>query len=176
MYSQNLLIKIIFLFLFYFCLQLIFTAYENLLQTNLTRSVWPALLFISSFYKSRKKNISLTMAMTIKRINDVSCKDSTISIFYDFSDVNPITQRELKSSGLDWSDYFTTLEMERKIKSKMTLVTAFSRQHCITLFGKFLTLASTLENLWMQWILQFQQWSTPWWLTQLTWREFRNDE
>lgn len=41
------------------------------------------------------------MAMTIKRINDVSCKDSTISIFYDFSDVNPITQRELKSSGLD---------------------------------------------------------------------------
>ncbi|KAH0711932.1 hypothetical protein KY289_007891 [Solanum tuberosum] len=61
--------------------------------------------------------------MAFKKINDFSCKDSDVATFVDFSDANPITRREVKTSGLDGSEYFSSLEMARKSKSQMTLVT-----------------------------------------------------
>ncbi|KAH0642339.1 hypothetical protein KY289_033313 [Solanum tuberosum] len=61
--------------------------------------------------------------MAFKKINDVSCKDSTIATLVDLSDVDPVTQREFKTSALNGSEYFTSLEMARKIKSQMTLKT-----------------------------------------------------
>ncbi|KAH0651254.1 hypothetical protein KY285_031372 [Solanum tuberosum] len=62
--------------------------------------------------------------MALKNINDVSCKDSTVAILVDFSDVEPVTRREFKTSALNGSKYFTSLETARKIKSQMTLKTA----------------------------------------------------
>ncbi|KAG5591222.1 hypothetical protein H5410_041736 [Solanum commersonii] len=35
--------------------------------------------------------------MAFKKINDVSCKDSTVAILVEFSDVDPITRREFKT-------------------------------------------------------------------------------
>ncbi|KAH0754176.1 hypothetical protein KY290_024446 [Solanum tuberosum] len=62
--------------------------------------------------------------MAFKKINDVSCKDSTVATLVDFIDVDPITRREFKTSALNGSEYFTSLEMPRKSKSQMTLKTA----------------------------------------------------
>ncbi|KAG5602998.1 hypothetical protein H5410_034368 [Solanum commersonii] len=62
--------------------------------------------------------------MAFKKINDVSCKDSTVAISVDFSDVDPVTRREFKTSALNGSEYFTSLEMARNIKSQITLKTA----------------------------------------------------
>ncbi|KAH0696228.1 hypothetical protein KY290_013583 [Solanum tuberosum] len=62
--------------------------------------------------------------MAFNKINDVSCKDSTVVTFVDFSNVDPITRREFKTSALNESEYFTSLEMPRKSKSQMTLKTA----------------------------------------------------
>ncbi|KAG5613268.1 hypothetical protein H5410_024549, partial [Solanum commersonii] len=59
-------------------------------------------------------------------INDVSCKDSTVATLLDFSDVDPVTRREFKTSALNGFEYFTYLEMARKIKSQMTLKTAIA--------------------------------------------------
>uniref|UniRef100_M1D8J1 Uncharacterized protein n=1 Tax=Solanum tuberosum TaxID=4113 RepID=M1D8J1_SOLTU len=62
--------------------------------------------------------------MAFKKINDLSCKDSIVAILVDFSDVDPITRREFKTSALNGSEYFTSLEMSGKSKSQMTLKTA----------------------------------------------------
>ncbi|KAG5604446.1 hypothetical protein H5410_025938 [Solanum commersonii] len=61
--------------------------------------------------------------MAFKKINDVSCKYSTIATYVDFSDVYPITRREFKTSSLNEFEYFSSLEMERKSKSQRTLKT-----------------------------------------------------
>ncbi|KAG5594806.1 hypothetical protein H5410_036038 [Solanum commersonii] len=61
--------------------------------------------------------------MAFKKINDVSCKDSTIATFVDFSDVDPITGREFKTNALNGSEYFTSLEMARKSKCQMSFKT-----------------------------------------------------
>ncbi|KAG5621544.1 hypothetical protein H5410_006762, partial [Solanum commersonii] len=42
----------------------------------------------------------------------------------NFSDINPITRRKFKTSALNGSEYFTSLEMSGKSKSQMTLKTA----------------------------------------------------
>ncbi|KAK4723318.1 hypothetical protein R3W88_026097 [Solanum pinnatisectum] len=62
--------------------------------------------------------------MAFKKINDILCKDSTVATLVDFSDVDPITQREFKTSALNGSEYFTSLEMSGKSKSQMILKTA----------------------------------------------------
>ncbi|KAH0727828.1 hypothetical protein KY285_003545 [Solanum tuberosum] len=64
--------------------------------------------------------------MAFKKINDVSCKDSTIATFVDFSDTGLVSRHKFKTSGSDRSKYFTYLGMARKSKSRMTLVTAIS--------------------------------------------------
>ncbi|KAH0734917.1 hypothetical protein KY285_010624 [Solanum tuberosum] len=61
--------------------------------------------------------------MAFKKINDVSCKDSIVAIFVDFSDVDPISGREFKTSALNGSEYFTSLEMARKRKCQMAFKT-----------------------------------------------------
>ncbi|KAG5615305.1 hypothetical protein H5410_015129 [Solanum commersonii] len=55
--------------------------------------------------------------------NDVSCKDSTVATFIDFSVVDPITRREYKTSALNGDEYFTSMEMARKSKYQMTFKT-----------------------------------------------------
>ena len=104
------------------------------------------MLFISSSYKS--KNNKFNFAMTFKKINDFSRKDSDVATFVDFSDANPITRHKFKTSGLDGSEYFSSWEMARKSKSQMTLKTAIpgATLHPSCLMN-FLTLASTLANL-----------------------------
>uniref|UniRef100_M1DNW5 Uncharacterized protein n=1 Tax=Solanum tuberosum TaxID=4113 RepID=M1DNW5_SOLTU len=62
--------------------------------------------------------------MAFIKINDVSCKDPTVATLVDLGDVDPVTRREFKTSALNGSEYFTSLEMARKIKSQMTLKTA----------------------------------------------------
>jgi len=100
--------------------------------------------------------------MAFKKINDVSCKDSTVVTFVDFSNVDPITRREFKTSALNGSEYFTSLEMARKIKSQMTLKTAIAGGNIASkLLMNSLTLTSTLVNIRIQRILQFQQRLTP---------------
>ncbi|KAG5568128.1 hypothetical protein H5410_064858, partial [Solanum commersonii] len=42
------------------------------------------------------------------------------------NDVDPITRREFKTSALNGSEYFTSFEMARKIKSQMTLKIAIA--------------------------------------------------
>ncbi|KAG5616152.1 hypothetical protein H5410_015976 [Solanum commersonii] len=37
--------------------------------------------------------------MAFKKINDVSCKDSTVATFVNFSDVDPITRHDFKTNG-----------------------------------------------------------------------------
>ena len=79
-----------------------------------------------------------------------------------FSDVDPINRRKFKTSALNGSEYFTSLEMSRKSKSRMILKIAILgatlHQNCLM---NFLTLASTLVNLKVQQILQIQQSLTP---------------
>ncbi|KAK4733528.1 hypothetical protein R3W88_007789 [Solanum pinnatisectum] len=87
--------------------------------------------------------------MTFKKINDALCKDSIVATFIDFSDAGPITRCMFKTSGLDGSEYFTSLEMARKSKYQMTLVTT---NNCLM---NFLNLTSISVNLRIQWILQF---------------------
>ncbi|KAK4718534.1 hypothetical protein R3W88_016872 [Solanum pinnatisectum] len=58
--------------------------------------------------------------MAFKKINDVSCKNTTIATLVDFSDIDPITRCEFKTSALNGSEYFTSLKMTIKIKSQMT--------------------------------------------------------
>ena len=82
----------------------------------------PILLFISSSYN--KKHNKFNSAMAFKKIIDVSRKDSTVATFVDFSDVDPITRRKFKTSVLNWSEYFTSLEIPRKSKYRMTLKTS----------------------------------------------------
>ena len=62
--------------------------------------------------------------MAFKKINDISCKDSSVATFVDFSDVDPITRRKFKTSVLNWSEYFTSLEIPKKSKYRMTLKTS----------------------------------------------------
>ncbi|KAG5601499.1 hypothetical protein H5410_032869 [Solanum commersonii] len=62
--------------------------------------------------------------MAFKKINDVSCNDSTIATLVDLSDAGLVSLHKFRTSGLDRSEYFTYLEMARKIKSQMTLKTA----------------------------------------------------
>ncbi|KAH0641802.1 hypothetical protein KY290_033415 [Solanum tuberosum] len=88
--------------------------------------------------------------MAFKKINDVSCKDSTISTFVDFSDVDPINRHKVKKSALNGSKYFISLEMARKSKSQMTLKSAIPEGN---IASNFLTLPSTLVNLRIQRIL-----------------------
>uniref|UniRef100_M1ACK3 Uncharacterized protein n=1 Tax=Solanum tuberosum TaxID=4113 RepID=M1ACK3_SOLTU len=96
--------------------------------------------------------------MAFKKINDVSCKDSTIATLVDLSDAGPVSLHKFKTSGSDRSKYFSSLEMARKIKSQMTLKTAIpgATSHLSCLMN-FLTLTSTLVNIRIQRILQFQQ-------------------
>ncbi|KAK4721248.1 hypothetical protein R3W88_011481 [Solanum pinnatisectum] len=76
--------------------------------------------------------------MTFKNINDVSCKDSTIATLVDLSDVGPVTLHKFKTSGSDRSEYFTSLEMARKIKSQMTLKTLIDKlSHSDFNFGEY---------------------------------------
>ncbi|KAG5581929.1 hypothetical protein H5410_052556, partial [Solanum commersonii] len=56
---------------------------------------------------------------------DISCKDSTIATLVDLSDAGPVSLPKFKTSGSDRYEYFTFLEMARKIKSQITLKTAF---------------------------------------------------
>ncbi|KAG5600007.1 hypothetical protein H5410_031377 [Solanum commersonii] len=75
---------------------------------------------------------------TFKKINDVSCKGSTVATLVDFSDVDPVTRREFKTSALNGSEYFTSLEMARKIKSQMTLKIAIAEGNIASkLFDEF---------------------------------------
>ncbi|KAH0683191.1 hypothetical protein KY290_021779 [Solanum tuberosum] len=85
--------------------------------------------------------------MAFKKINDVSCKDSTIATLVDLSDAGPVSLHKFKTSGSDRSKYFSSLEMARKIKSQMTLKTAIpgATSHLSCLMN-FLTLTSTLVN------------------------------
>ncbi|KAK4716313.1 hypothetical protein R3W88_014651 [Solanum pinnatisectum] len=62
--------------------------------------------------------------MAFKKINGVSSKDFIVATFVDFSDVDPITLSEFKTSALSGFEYFTSLEMARKSKSQMSLKTA----------------------------------------------------
>ncbi|KAH0679704.1 hypothetical protein KY284_020789 [Solanum tuberosum] len=85
--------------------------------------------------------------MAFKKINDVSCKDSTIATLVDLSDAGPVSLHKFKTSGSDRSEYFSSLEMARKIKSQMTLKTAIpgATSHLSCLMN-FLILTSTLVN------------------------------
>ncbi|KAH0663906.1 hypothetical protein KY284_028837 [Solanum tuberosum] len=68
--------------------------------------------------------------MDFKKNNEVLGKYSTVVTFVDFSDVDPITRREFKTSSLNGYEYLTSLEMKRKRKSQMTLKTAIpGEQH-----------------------------------------------
>ena len=90
--------------------------------------------------------------------------------FFYFSDVDPITLRKLNTSALDESKYFTSLEMPRKSKSRMTFKTEIPWGNIASkLFDELSHSTSTLVNLKVQQILQFQQRLTLLWLTQLTW-------
>ncbi|KAH0685647.1 hypothetical protein KY285_016208 [Solanum tuberosum] len=84
------------------------------------QNLGPILLFISFSFKSKNK---FNFAIAFKKISDVSCKDSTVATFIDFSDVDPITQREFKTSAFNGAEYFTSMEMARKSKYQMTFKT-----------------------------------------------------
>ncbi|KAG5614388.1 hypothetical protein H5410_014212 [Solanum commersonii] len=58
--------------------------------------------------------------MTFKKINDVSCKNSTVATFVDFSDVDPITRRDFKTSALNRFEYFASLEMMNSLMVDVT--------------------------------------------------------
>ncbi|KAJ8541998.1 hypothetical protein K7X08_016864 [Anisodus acutangulus] len=65
--------------------------------------------------------------MTFRKTNDVPCKEATVVAFADLIHVGPITRHKFKTSGLDASEYFTSLEMTKKNKSQMIVVTAITR-------------------------------------------------
>ncbi|KAH0727785.1 hypothetical protein KY285_003498 [Solanum tuberosum] len=65
--------------------------------------------------------------MAFKKVNDVSYKDSTIASLVDLSNAGPVSLHKFRTRGSDRSEYFTSLEMARKIKSQMTLKTAIPR-------------------------------------------------
>ncbi|OIS96100.1 hypothetical protein A4A49_58626, partial [Nicotiana attenuata] len=76
---------------------------------------------------------------------DVSCKDATVVASAELSHVGPITRSKFKTSGLDGSEYFASLEMAKKSRSHMTFATAISGGN--TPFSQFDELSQTASNL-----------------------------
>ncbi|XP_070041500.1 uncharacterized protein [Nicotiana tomentosiformis] len=76
---------------------------------------------------------------------DVSCKDTTTAASTELSHVGPITRSKFKASGLDGSEYFASLEMEKKRRSHMTSATTIFGSN--TPFSLFDKLSPTASNL-----------------------------
>ncbi|KAH0725032.1 hypothetical protein KY284_000897 [Solanum tuberosum] len=72
--------------------------------------------------------------MAFRKSGDFSYKDSTGVISTNLSHVGPVTQCKFKSSGLDGSEYFTSLEMMKNNNSYMMVVTATPRGNLASLF------------------------------------------
>ncbi|KAK4358839.1 hypothetical protein RND71_021068 [Anisodus tanguticus] len=76
--------------------------------------------------------------MAFIKTNDVPLKDVTVVASVDLSNADPITRCKFKTSGLDGSEYFTSLEIVKKSKSQMTVVTTIPGGNIATmLFDKF---------------------------------------
>ncbi|KAH0697246.1 hypothetical protein KY290_014697 [Solanum tuberosum] len=95
--------------------------------------------------------------MVFRKSSDFSYKDSTDVVSADLSHVGPITRRKFMNSGLDGSEYFTSLEAMKNNNSHTMVVSATPRGNLASVFfGEFLKLALTLVNLKIQWMLQLQ--------------------
>ncbi|OIT19444.1 hypothetical protein A4A49_55051, partial [Nicotiana attenuata] len=76
---------------------------------------------------------------------DVSCKDATAAASAELSHVGPITRSKFKASGLDGTEYFASLEVAKKSRSRTTSATAiFGGNTPFLLFDKF---SQTTSNL-----------------------------
>uniref|UniRef100_M1DTG4 Uncharacterized protein n=1 Tax=Solanum tuberosum TaxID=4113 RepID=M1DTG4_SOLTU len=60
--------------------------------------------------------------------------DSTDVVSADLNHVGPITQRKFKNSGLDGSEYFTSLETMKNNNSNMMVVTATPGANLASMF------------------------------------------
>ncbi|KAG5576878.1 hypothetical protein H5410_057012 [Solanum commersonii] len=75
--------------------------------------------------------------------SDFSYKDSTDVVYADLSHVGPITRRKFKNSGLDGSEYFTSLEAIKNNNSHMMVVSATPRGDLASVFfGEFSQIGS----------------------------------
>ncbi|OIT00234.1 hypothetical protein A4A49_26412, partial [Nicotiana attenuata] len=76
---------------------------------------------------------------------DVSCKDATAAATAELSHVGPITRSKFKASGLDGTEYFASLEVAKKSRSRTTSAIAiFGGNTPFLLFDEFSQTASNL--------------------------------
>ncbi|KAH0643806.1 hypothetical protein KY290_033918 [Solanum tuberosum] len=110
-------------------LRINFQRIRKLLRTNLARLVGPIMLFIS--FSCKPETTKSTTAMAFRKSGDFSYKDSTRVVSAYCSHVSPITQRKFKKSGIDGSEYFTSLEMMKNNNSyTMIVYVAWTLQKC----------------------------------------------
>ncbi|KAK4713748.1 hypothetical protein R3W88_019655 [Solanum pinnatisectum] len=81
--------------------------------------------------------------MSFRKSSDFSYKDSIDVVSVDLSHVGPITRRKFKNSGLDGSEYFTSLKMVKNNNSHMMVVIATPG---VALPFEFLDLEKTLTD------------------------------
>jgi len=103
--------------------------------------VGPILLFIS--FSCKSETTKATTAMAFRKSSDFSYKDSTDVVSADLSHVGPITRRKFKNSGLDGSEYFTSLEAMKNNNSHTMVVSATPRGNLASVFfGEFSQIGS----------------------------------
>ncbi|KAH0726425.1 hypothetical protein KY290_002238 [Solanum tuberosum] len=85
--------------------------------------------------------------MAFKKSSDFSYRDSTDVVSGDLSHVGPITRRKLKNSGLDGSEYFTSLEAMKNNNSHTMVVSATPRGNLASVFfGEFSQIGSNFDE------------------------------
>ncbi|KAH0722602.1 hypothetical protein KY289_005646 [Solanum tuberosum] len=81
--------------------------------------------------------------MAFRKSSDFSYKDSTDVVSADLSHVGPITRRKFMNSGLDGSEYFTSLEAMKNNNSHTIVVSATPRGNLASVFfGEFSQISS----------------------------------
>lgn len=95
--------------------------------------------------------------MVFRKSCDFSIKDSIDVVSSGLGHVVPITRRKFNNSGLDGSEYFTSLEA-MKSNNSHTIVVSATPRGILRLYSSknLLKLALTLVIPKIQWILQLQ--------------------
>ncbi|KAH0696597.1 hypothetical protein KY285_013390 [Solanum tuberosum] len=76
--------------------------------------------------------------MAFRKSNDFSYKDSIDVVYADLSHAGPITRSKFKNSGLDGSEYFTSLEAMKNNNSHTMVVSATPKGYLASVFfGEF---------------------------------------
>ena len=104
----------------------------------------PILLFIS--FSCESETTKATIIMTFRKSCNFSDKDIDV-VSAGLSHVGPITRRRFKNSGLDGSEYFTSVEAMKSNNFDTMVVSATPRGNLVSVFiGKSSQIGSIFDD------------------------------